>query len=827
MTHASVNILLLLFPVRVPFDLVAYIAPFVPPYCGKCRKFHTFDPRLDIPLREGNWNGSVKLKKLLGSSDRIPVLAELEHKGLSGCVVQKIPSSDSMAELCNSLAFNCRLSLLDLSYNNLTSDDASVLASALIRNTALQVLNLSFNKIGAEGAFALSTALIKNSSLKVLSLSSNRVGNEGATSLATALFTNRTLQVLHLGLNKVGYDGVNALAMALKWNTSLKILSLSSNKIEPMGVYSLASQLEFNNTLEKMVYSDKDQIAEINTTPSETMQDLERSESTPISSPPPLIFTPQSLTTIKKPAISMLSSSLRSSNTTSPSKFRSESRTADQVQVGENLTRSSENLERTSTLPPRLPGVSHSLQTRIKIHLAKASDPINIPSPDDFDDPIINAVQPAIGILNISGRSPNTVIPQIRKSPVGVKMSRTDNFLLHQLKSTEVIDVSKSTGATLTESHAEKVAEAKVVNEPLKIDIRQITQPAKLKYRKKPKSILKNTNTITKTTEPNKNLTTLDAAIPINSRDQDIYSNCKLTKGGFPTDESFYSSPSSITAYGSSGSSTSSSSLSSTSPEDYRHLQFITMRDKLGITVFPRPPPTSILQTSLLRNSREPTSGNFSRPYRYDFIRGAEVQAAGAPLKSALSKGNLKKYDDVVGRKNEAAPQVQQPKQSRDKKISKKISFSSQTTWEFIANDMRRTVGQDDDTDSNSSNEPSFAELNKSAAQTVTISETNARLLPQPSLASFLVQTWKSTSEAMWSVNKTMMDMFACCAGVGDYSNIEDLEEQTPPLAAPSIQSQFRSYGSIASVEIGREQQNSGLDRSHRQFLRNAGRSAK
>ncbi len=113
------------------------------------------------------------------------------------------------------------LTLLSLGTNNI--DDIGVLELAgVLNSTALSVLNLSFNNISAVSAQALATALLTNVRLSRLrvELDSTRldVNARNVFVLASALDTNRTLQSLVFNDNGVTVDIKNRVADRLRVN---------------------------------------------------------------------------------------------------------------------------------------------------------------------------------------------------------------------------------------------------------------------------------------------------------------------------------------------------------------------------------------------------------------------------------------------------------------------------------------------------------------------------------------------------------------------------------------------------------------------------------
>ena len=99
----------------------------------------------------------------------------------------------------------CRLSQLDLTYNNVGPDGALSLAFSLTRNDTLRRLVLRHNLIRDAGCQSFAHALAScNSSLTELSLAANGITDVGGRALATMLASNATLCRLDVSANVFG-----------------------------------------------------------------------------------------------------------------------------------------------------------------------------------------------------------------------------------------------------------------------------------------------------------------------------------------------------------------------------------------------------------------------------------------------------------------------------------------------------------------------------------------------------------------------------------------------------------------------------------------------
>ena len=154
--------------------------------------------------------------------------------------------------LARALRFNCTLTYLDLSRNNINNSGAAALGEALLTNCTLTELYLIDNNIGKVGAVALGKALESNRTLTHLNLEENRsIGNSGAAAIAKALRSNNCCRLTRLDLSgcKISFSGASHIADALQTNCSLTHLGWSCNEVKSSGASAFAKALRSNHTL--------------------------------------------------------------------------------------------------------------------------------------------------------------------------------------------------------------------------------------------------------------------------------------------------------------------------------------------------------------------------------------------------------------------------------------------------------------------------------------------------------------------------------------------------------------------------------------------------
>ena len=154
--------------------------------------------------------------------------------------------------LARALCFNCTLTCLDLSRNNINNSGAVALGDALLTNCTLTELYLIENNIGKIGAVALGKALESNRTLNHLNLQGNRnIGNSGTAAIANALRSNDSCRLTRLDLSgsQISSSGASHIADALQTNCSLTHLGWSCNEVKSSGASAFAKALHSNRAL--------------------------------------------------------------------------------------------------------------------------------------------------------------------------------------------------------------------------------------------------------------------------------------------------------------------------------------------------------------------------------------------------------------------------------------------------------------------------------------------------------------------------------------------------------------------------------------------------
>ena len=143
---------------------------------------------------------------------------------------------------------------LNLGANNVTALGARHIAEYLERpECRLTALDLRYNQLGAVGGAHIARALANVCPLKKLNLYQNHIADEGANNVAEALRVNATLEWLDLGLNDFGDSAAFNLGTMLRGNNAtLAFLDLRNNPIGHLGENALVRGLEKNAFLKKL-----------------------------------------------------------------------------------------------------------------------------------------------------------------------------------------------------------------------------------------------------------------------------------------------------------------------------------------------------------------------------------------------------------------------------------------------------------------------------------------------------------------------------------------------------------------------------------------------
>mmetsp|Transcript_40279 Transcript_40279/g.92610 ORF Transcript_40279/g.92610 Transcript_40279/m.92610 type:complete len:552 (-) Transcript_40279:39-1694(-) len=160
---------------------------------------------------------------------------------------------EEMMVLSRGLASNVGMRSLDLRSNELHDSSLALIAAALRQQVGLADLILSSNNIGDKGIELLAPWLEEDTSMEVLVLKDNNIGEDGARHLTRAIMETHRLTELHLGLNLLGDAGVKSLVDGLLEGVDgLSLLDLTGNSVSNIGAKALATVLAQNRPLQRL-----------------------------------------------------------------------------------------------------------------------------------------------------------------------------------------------------------------------------------------------------------------------------------------------------------------------------------------------------------------------------------------------------------------------------------------------------------------------------------------------------------------------------------------------------------------------------------------------
>ncbi|GMH70973.1 hypothetical protein TrLO_g7500 [Triparma laevis f. longispina] len=152
--------------------------------------------------------------------------------------------------------FNCTLTSLSVSCNDLGQESAKRLVGVLQVNMVLAILNLDYNpKLGNTEVRELASAMrTYQPSLEWLSFSDNNVGNDVAGAFARSIGDQSCLlKKLTLAQNCLRSTGISRISGSLKDNHLLVFLDLARNPMGSKGALHLAEALKHNFVLRELL----------------------------------------------------------------------------------------------------------------------------------------------------------------------------------------------------------------------------------------------------------------------------------------------------------------------------------------------------------------------------------------------------------------------------------------------------------------------------------------------------------------------------------------------------------------------------------------------
>lgn len=158
-------------------------------------------------------------------------------------------NSINIPGICPGLTVNKTLTHLNLSNNNIKSTGAISILKSLY-NSNIMELRMAGNHITDDVSPFVSAFLCKNKKISLLDLSVNELGNRFMNSLVGQTALNSTLEELILSRNPIGGRGIASFGLFLVQNQKLKILTVNGCMIEANGFIEFCNELQRNESLE-------------------------------------------------------------------------------------------------------------------------------------------------------------------------------------------------------------------------------------------------------------------------------------------------------------------------------------------------------------------------------------------------------------------------------------------------------------------------------------------------------------------------------------------------------------------------------------------------
>jgi Ran GTPase-activating protein (RanGAP) involved in mRNA processing and transport len=149
----------------------------------------------------------------------------------------------------SSLGENCKLTHIDLSFNDMGPRCASMMSESLRLNRSLLCLELRGNSIKCDGLIAIADFLAGPNSIRVLGIERCGIAARGVRRFAEVLAMNEPLRKLNMSLNDIGDEGASHLSKALKINNRLSYLYLHRCNLGSEGVAYVSSMLQINSSI--------------------------------------------------------------------------------------------------------------------------------------------------------------------------------------------------------------------------------------------------------------------------------------------------------------------------------------------------------------------------------------------------------------------------------------------------------------------------------------------------------------------------------------------------------------------------------------------------
>ena len=224
----------------------------------------TYSPKMrpissSINSFEKKINSKESIENNFFSEKEIKLLIEAKCKDIGINLRENM--INKFRDYCN---LKCKNRKIILNECNLGFYSIKFLCSIIIKEDRISILNLSKNNIGNKGAILLSNAIRKNNSLVSLNLTSNCITSKGGEHLLNSLINQQSLIEFNINSceginrNRISFLGIKNIEKVLFYNLFLENFCVSGNGIKNEGLIFIFNGLNTNQTLHYLDVSNND-----------------------------------------------------------------------------------------------------------------------------------------------------------------------------------------------------------------------------------------------------------------------------------------------------------------------------------------------------------------------------------------------------------------------------------------------------------------------------------------------------------------------------------------------------------------------------------------
>ena len=125
------------------------------------------------------------------------------------------------------LTISCRVKTLFISYNNIDGEDDRLYRIITDQSSMVEVLDMRYNNLSSNGAIKLFTALSDDKKLRGLEISYNNITDEACDAIIMSMKKNTSLVVLSMHHNPISGECAQLIVQALQYNNTLRVLYLN------------------------------------------------------------------------------------------------------------------------------------------------------------------------------------------------------------------------------------------------------------------------------------------------------------------------------------------------------------------------------------------------------------------------------------------------------------------------------------------------------------------------------------------------------------------------------------------------------------------------